>query len=362
MVNPTISITRLQIFCSLVFFCFSCSSQVQEGPAKIYYKNGVAEGITLRQSTFSDRFEPLELKVFLDKPGNETAILGEVIERDSIYFKPLIPLTPGKTYLLTYKGNLISQFTIPEELDKSVSVVNLFPTQDTVPFNLLKMHLQFSEPMGIEHSDKYVEVRNEKGDSIASVFLSLNPELWNEDRTMITLWLDPGRIKRGLIPNETLGAPLEQNKSYTIVIHPGWKARSNSVLKELYTKTFFVSDRDSISPSLQSWSLIIPKAETKDPMEINFKESLDFILIQEAISISYGELEIQGQIDVIPEEKGIVFHPESNWRVGEYIIQVESRLEDLAGNNLNRLFETDKTQTSNIDPSSIHFLKFIIDE
>ena len=35
-----------------------------------------------------------------------------------------------------------------------------------------------------------------------SIFLELENELWNPEHTQLTLWLDPGRIKRDLIPNQ----------------------------------------------------------------------------------------------------------------------------------------------------------------
>ena len=43
----------------------------------------------------------------------------------------------------------------------------------------------------------------------AGTFLDLQPELWNAEGTVLTLWLDPGRIKRDLIPNKELGIPLK---------------------------------------------------------------------------------------------------------------------------------------------------------
>ena len=51
-------------------------------------------------------------------------------------------------------------------------------------------------------------IKNGK-DTIPSIFLDLQPELWNKERTILTLWLDPGRIKRDLQPNKKLGLPLE---------------------------------------------------------------------------------------------------------------------------------------------------------
>ena len=43
-------------------------------------------------------------------------------------------------------------------------------------------------------------------------------------------------------------------------------------------------------------------------------------------------------------EKKCRFIPEIAWKPGDYLLVIESRLEDLAGNNLNRPFDRDVTQ------------------
>ena len=49
----------------------------------------------------------------------------------------------------------------------------------------------------------------------------------------------------------------------------------------------------------------------------------------------------------------------SNGSPGTYILQIESRLEDLAGNNLDRLFDTDLTQKQQAS-KNIHKRQFEI--
>ena len=41
------------------------------------------------------------------------------------------------------------------------------------------------------------------------------------------------------------------------------------------------------------------------------------------------------------EDKSIEFTPGNEWQGGEYTLRIENRLEDLAGNNLNRVFDRD---------------------
>jgi len=51
----------------------------------------------------------------------------------------------------------------------------------------------------------------------------------------------------------------------------------------------------------------------------------------------------------------------NNWNKGNYKLLIEAKLEDLAGNNLNRLFDTDITQATNITKVTFRYhMNFII--
>src|SRR3546814_808549 len=109
-------------------------------------------------------------------------------------------------------------------------------------------------------SEKYITIIKNEKDTVSGVFLNLDPELWNENRTVLTVWLDPGRIKRDLIPNLTLGAPLVNHTKYSIVISENWLNAQGLKLKENFVKTFFVSERDSLSPDITNWALELPSS------------------------------------------------------------------------------------------------------
>lgn len=48
-----------------------------------------------------------------------------------------------------------------------------------------------------------------------------------------------------------------------------------------------------------------------------------------------------GKIEVLHNERAWRFTPLTEWKKGRYILRVEPRVEDLAGNNLERLFDRD---------------------
>src|SRR5688500_13348437 len=97
-------------------------------------------------------------------------------------------------------------------------------------------------------------------DTVDKVFLNLQPELWNKDRTMLTLWLDPGRIKRDLQPNKMMGEPLQLASNYQLVIGQDWRDVDGLSLKQVYHKNFMVAQRDTLSPNPDLWKIQVPKA------------------------------------------------------------------------------------------------------
>ena len=101
-------------------------------------------------------------------------------------------------------------------------------------------------------SQKHIFLLNHNNDTIKDVFLDLQPELWDEDRTVLTMWLDPGRIKRDLIPNLQKGNPLKKGQQYTLAVAGEWKDEEGLPLKASYTRKFFVGERDSTGPDTKN--------------------------------------------------------------------------------------------------------------
>ncbi|NIP93248.1 MAG: hypothetical protein GWO24_07240, partial [Akkermansiaceae bacterium] len=81
------------------------------------------------------------------------------------------------------------------------TVTHVAPGADVLPFNLLKFYLHFSAPMTRGRAYQHITLRHHDGQPVADPFLELPEELWNPEMTRLTILLDPGRIKRGLLPN-----------------------------------------------------------------------------------------------------------------------------------------------------------------
>ncbi|EAZ82955.2 Ig-like domain-containing protein [Algoriphagus machipongonensis] len=292
-----------------------------------------------------DLLEAKDLEIRLVQDTERVSIFGELKTQNEVkVFKPIIPFTRGLTYEILVKGKVVKEISIPtlDDVEMIPVVESVFPSQDTVPENLLKVYLKFSQPMKEGVALNYIKLLDADQDTVPAVFLNLQPELWDQTGTQLTVWLDPGRIKRDLIPNLEMGAPLEKNQNYKLIVTEGWKSKNGLAMSSDFIKAYTVTDRDSVSPTPSNWELEVPKAETKDAFQMNFLEPLDYALLQEVFIIKSEEnLEIPGTWELASHENRIRFLPTERWKAGSYKVEIETRLEDLAGNNLNRLFEID---------------------
>src|SRR5207244_1417841 len=117
-------------------------------------------------------------------------------------------------------------------------------TTNRLPENQLKFYLHFSAPMSRGESYRHIQLLDAAGKPVESPFLELDHELWDPEGKRFTLFIDPGRIKRGLKPREDLGPVLEEGKRYTLVINRAWTDAEDNLLKETYRKTFTVGKPD----------------------------------------------------------------------------------------------------------------------
>ncbi|GAB4038915.1 hypothetical protein GCM10028774_38640 [Spirosoma jeollabukense] len=304
-------------------------------------------GISIpNQFTKSIPADSLEQRLAVRLADQNTAILGNYKRiDDSIIFEPLIPFTRGLRYVLWLKNKRLSEITIPglSSGDKP-ALLAIYPSGDSLPDNLLKIYLHFSRPMREGQSQKYVSLVKNKTDTLPGVFLDLQPELWNAERTILTLWLDPGRIKRDLQPNKRLGAPLQRGEQYQLVVSAAWPDQQGATLAKTTTKTFSTVQRDSLSPVPARWRINQPRTGSGQPLDVAFGESLDYNLLTETLHVLDQDRKIvSGKWQLADSEKRGLFIPSEAWKGGLYRLRIESRLEDLAGNNLNRPFDRNIT-------------------
>ena len=344
----------------LVFFCvlYSCNkNEFYIEDFQIQTSKNNFESIS-----FTSNIPLSQLKIYINKE-QKYPILGDFKKvNNSIFFQPILPFTKGEKYLIYKENHQLSEFEIPKtELRNSPEILAIYPKTDTVPENLLKVYIQFSKPMQeVKNALNYIKVKNVETQKMVTVFLDIETELWNKKHTELTLWIDPGRIKQDLIPNKNLGKPLVNGNSYQIHISKEWRDANGNTLDKDYNKYLRVNPKDTLKPSIKKWSTSNPKVNTNDSLTIYFNENIDVMLVKHNVSVFNRDGNIiNGRFIYGNTSNSISFKPFKKWVKGKYKILINTSLEDLAGNNFNRLFDTDiskKTTNLKVEFKELYFI------
>lgn len=320
--------------------------------------------VTLNDSSLLDSIatNDIELKELLNvyvgknADSESPSIYGEYqLNEYQITFKPKFGFQQGVQYSANV-GDDYFEFKLPSTQKEEVKIAAIYPSADSLPANVLKFYIYFNEPMGEANFYPYVQILDENQDTVQQAIVELMPALWSDDQKRLTLWMNPGRIKRELGPNEALGAPLEAGKKYTLQISDRFRSKKGAQLDKTYSKSFYVVPADRTQPLLSKWNIEKPEAGTTEPLKIDFKESVDYALLQKSISIlNTGLEEMEGEFTIGKNEQSWIFTPVMPWKMGKVIIRVSGKLEDLSGNNLNRLFDTDLKKEGRRKPEKEFF-------
>lgn len=286
----------------------------------------------------ADRFA-----VYVDGVRGAPAILGSSrIDGGVLIFEPRFPLQPGLRYRAVY-GTASATFEIPKaDLTPTTVVEQVYPSASRLPENQLKFYIHFSAPMSRGEAYRRVRLLDESGRPVQLPFLELDEELWDREGRRITIFFDPGRVKRGLLPREEVGPPIEAGKQYTLVIDQEWRDAESKPLRTGFQKSFHVGPPDHDPPEPKLWKLQPPQAGTSHPLSVEFPKPMDHALLLSLLDVTDRRgNSVPGSVQVDREETRWLFTPASPWKPGDYFLQAGNTLEDLAGNTLNRPFEVD---------------------
>ncbi len=275
-----------------------------------------------------------------------------LVDLDAVCFVPRFPFMDGTGYsfLVGVHGRLdspevwtIQRPSVP--LAPATEVVAIYPTAAEVPVNLLKVYVHFSGPMSEGWADRAVRVcREDTGEALEGAFLPPDPELWDLERRRLTMLLDPGRIKRGLVPNLEAGYPLIEGTPVRVDIGPEFRDAKGQPLKARAKRSYRIGPalRSRIGPG--RWRLTAPVVGSRRPLSVEFDRPLDHALLQHSLRVRGPEgTPLQGRGEVGAAESSWTFSPASPWKDGEHRLVVNSKLEDLAGNTPVRVFDRDVT-------------------
>ena len=94
------------------------------------------------------------------------------------------------------------------------------------------------------------------------------------------------------------------------------------------------------SINIKEWVIDKPNANSLNPLIIHFDRIMDHALLQSMIHIKDDEKKlVYGHWEILGQEQLIQFIPEKPWKEGTYRIEMDSRIEDVSGNNLNNLLD-----------------------
>ena len=294
---------------------------------------------------------------------DQPPVLGTyAVSHDAIHFSPLFDFDPGRSYRVVFdparlpsrlngvtgawRSRLIDE-TVREpapEQRPATTVVEVYPTADVVPENLLRLYISFSAPMSRGSGTDHVHLLDGNGHVVADPFLPLDVGLWNEHGTRYTLLFDPGRVKRGILPNEQMGRAITEGHTYTLVIEREWRDASGLPLTEPFSRRFTVGPPDDRAIDPSEWQVSPPPAGTRDPVEVSLRRSLDYALLQRALLVATARGEVvDGDAEIGAAEATWMFTPRTPWGPNEYHLVVRPVLEDPAGNRVGRPFEVDSS-------------------
>jgi hypothetical protein len=282
---------------------------------------------------------------------------------DAVEFTPAFPFDPGRRYDVAFdpsrlpvpRGEGLARATVAHpaaDPAPPTRVLRLLPTADVVPENLLRVYLEFSGPMSRESGREFVALFDELGREVPDAFLALDVEFWSRDYRRYTLFFDPGRVKRGILPNEHLGRALDAGRRYTIRVDPRWRDANGQPLAGPFEQSFTVGPADMAPLATAAWDVRPPAAGTREPLVVTFPKPLDHGLLQRAIGVSAANGDaMDGSIQVGAQERTWSFTPVEAWRAGPYVLIALDSLEDPAGNRIGRPFDVDRFER--VDPSPI---------
>jgi hypothetical protein len=166
-------------------------------------------------------------------------------------------------------------------------------------------------------------------------------ELWDPNFRRLTMTFDPGRIKRGLTSNVTIGPPIAEGKRYTLVIDKEWPDARGIPMVESFRKSFRGGPAQRVPPDPKKWHIAEPKAGTADAVVVDFPTAMNYPLLQRMIQVSSTHGVIEGTIHVTNQETQWRFTPNDAWKPGDYRLLVDNGIEDLAGNHVGQPFDLD---------------------
>jgi hypothetical protein len=263
---------------------------------------------------------------------------------ESLSFTPAFGFVAGQDYVVRTRRDgepyRLSEFRIPQAAAAPALVKDVYPSGDILPENLLRFYVHFSVPMTPHVAPDFVALRDASGVADPAAFMRFKQELWDADRTRLTVLIDPGRIKRSVATNLDLGPALRNGERYALTVAEGWPAADGSSVLQSFSKRFRVGSALRERPNVGRWRWRPPRQGTRAALRVVFDRPFDRHLLDHAVHVVVGDGQpVDGTSLVGNSEMSWSFTPDEPWTTGNVRIVVDDALEDVAGNSLRELLD-----------------------
>lgn len=233
-------------------------------------------------------------------------------------------------FFLSYQ--LFAQQEMPE-------VVKIYPNLDSIPVNITRFYIQFSKPIQEMNLLDHIKLTTEDGKNITGVFFENQYELWSPDRTKATLLVDPGRVKLGLLANNKMGRAFDEGQNYILTVDSLLMDFDDRKLLKSFSKKYKAIREDRTAPNVSLWKMYLPKADSKEKLLLDFNDKIDHISAQTLIRVFYNQQQVKGKVVLHAQDEKWEFIPNKKWKKGHYQIIINHRLEDIANNSIEQVFD-----------------------
>lgn len=277
------------------------------------------------------------------KPATTPVACRYTFNNDTLYCTPHLQLGSGLEFEVQVYGSgdtLVKRFTTPANPNTGPppQVIAVYPDADMISTNILMFHAVFNIPMSENPlAFRHVKLFDENGNEKQMVWREKSN--WADSGRHLVLMIHPGRVKRGIGYFEGEGELFEPGKKYTLVITTELTDQDNRSLVKEYTKTFTATQPDRVMPEFKQHKFTAPAPETLLPLELTFSEGMDYgsMAIGIKVADSAGK-KVNGMVIPINGEKWR-FIPRDPWQQGQYTVELNDYVTDIAGNHLVRRFE-----------------------
>jgi hypothetical protein len=349
-----ISIFGFRIFgVSLAAFTVLCTTRALAAPPEVRVLDDPARievSSALPPAGVEDE-KFLSIALIDDSTGRPGAPIFGAWSRDQsrLVFRPRFALAPGARYRIS-AGNERLDHQVPAlTVAAPATVTSISPAAAELPANLLKFYLHFSRPMreGREVFE-HIHLLDESGQPVPAPWR--DTELWTEDARRLTLWIHPGRVKRGVNLREEFGPVLRPGASYTLVVDRGLRDVTGQPVAEFRHRFRTAAERNALLDTAD-WSLDAPAAGTRNPLRVVAATALDAVITRRALHVQDAAgREAEGAAALSDDGRTWTFTPRHPWPAAAHTLLADSWLEDLAGNTFERIFDNDTTAPTSAAP------------